>query len=197
MNRRELETLFLTLESTPALLVRAAEGLSLPEGRKGPEAGGFSFLEHVWHLADLEREGYGIRIRRLLTEEEPSLSNFEGDRIACERAYPKRDLSEGLEAFASARRANLEILREVSPADWKRRGTQESVGSVALSDIPRMMAEHDRTHTVEIAELLGEISGGKPELSSLTPTSLLCSLPRDERGSKCPPLRAAARLSFR
>ncbi len=162
MNRRELETLLLTLESTPALLFRAAEGLSLPEARKTPKTGGFSFLEHVWHLADLEREGYGVRIRRLLTEEQPSLSNFEGDRMARERVYQKRDLSEGLEIFASARRANLEILREVSPADWSRRGIQESVGSVALSDIPRMMTQHDRTHTAEIADLFAEISGVKP-----------------------------------
>src|SRR2546429_7950624 len=77
MNRRELETLFLTLESTPALLARAAAEVPEDGVRQRGTAGGFSLVERVWHLADLEREAYGVRIRRLLTEDEPVLSNFE------------------------------------------------------------------------------------------------------------------------
>jgi DinB family protein len=165
MNRRELETLLLTLESTPALLARAAAGLSGAQTRRSPESGAFSFIEHVWHLADLEREGYGTRIRRLLTEEEPMLSNFDGDRAARERVYAQRDLGEGLTAFARARHANVATLRGASPEDWKRPGEQEVVGRVALSDIPRMMVEHDRAHTAEIAASLAELTGG--EVSSL------------------------------
>lgn len=162
MNRRELETLLLTLESTPALLERVARGLSEEDARRSPKNGGFSFVEHVWHLADLEREGYGVRLRRILTEEEPSLANFDGDRIARERVYRRRDIAQGLAAFSAARRANVERLRGVSPADWKRRGEQEQMGRIALADVPRMMAEHDRGHTAEIADLLTELSGGKP-----------------------------------
>lgn len=159
MNRRELETLFLTLESTPALLARAASGLSPAQTRRSPKNGGFSFIEHVWHLADLEREGYGVRIRRILTEEDPTLLNFDGERAARERVYVNRDLAEGLTAFARARQANLAYLRGVSAEDWKRRGDQESVGRVALSDVPRMMTEHDRGHTAELANLLAELTG--------------------------------------
>jgi hypothetical protein len=33
---------------------------------------------------------------------------------------------------------------------------------VALEDIPRMMAEHDRGHTDEIAVLLAHLREGKP-----------------------------------
>jgi hypothetical protein len=170
MNRRELETLLLTLESTPALLARAAAELSPAQARRSPKNGGFSFVENVWHLADLEREGYGVRIRRLLTEEEPMLSNFDGNRVARERTYTKRDLAEGLAAFARARHANLTALRSASPADWKREGEQEMVGRVALADLPRMMTEHDQSHTAEVAGLLAEFAGG--EASSLPhPTS--------------------------
>src|ERR1700740_1926393 len=102
MNRRKLETLLLTLESTPALLARAAAELSLRDARCKPEGEVFSFLENVWHLADLEREGYGARIRRVLTEEEPALSDFDGGLTARERRYNDRDLAQGLVAFAQA-----------------------------------------------------------------------------------------------
>jgi hypothetical protein len=161
MNRRHLETLLLTLESTPALVAKAAAALNASQVRQAP-AGGFSLLEHVWHLADLEREGYGVRIRRILSEEEPPLSDFEGERIARERCYAKRDLAEGLAAFTSARSRNVDKLRSVGNADWKRRGVQYGIGSVALEDIPRMMAEHDRCHTTEIAALLAHLKEGKP-----------------------------------
>jgi len=157
MNRRELETFFLTLESTPALLARAAAELPEDRVRQRGTAGGFSLVEHVWHLADLEREGYGARIRRLLTEDEPLLSNFEGDRIARERVYLRRDLAEGLLAFTTARTRNLQKLREATAEDWKRAGKQEGIGRIELSDVPRMMTEHDRAHGIEIAELVSEL----------------------------------------
>jgi hypothetical protein len=161
MKRSKLETLLLTLESTPSLLARAAATLAPEQSRWKPEEDGFSLLENVWHLADLEREGYGVRIRRLLAEEEPALSNFDGDRAARERAYNNRDLAAGLAAFADARAANIEILRGLSRSDWRRRGVQESVGRIALEDIPRMMAEHDRSHTEDVRGLLAHFVNGR------------------------------------
>ncbi|HTO87842.1 MAG TPA: DinB family protein [Thermoanaerobaculia bacterium] len=154
MNRRKLETLLLTLESTPALLARAAREFSARETKERPAGGGFSLVENVWHLADLEREAYGVRIGRLLTEENPILSNFDGDAIARARDYQRRNLAEGLGAFSLARRENIEWLRAVPAAAWKRAGLQESVGRITLADVPRMMAEHDRSHTEDIRELL-------------------------------------------
>jgi len=159
MNRRQLETLLVTLESTPALLERASSEIPASLATRRPAGGGFSLLENVWHLAELEREGYGERIRRLLAEVDPALANFDGDRLATERRYQERDLAEGLAAFAAARRDNLETLRCARSSDWKRRGTHETLGRVALADLPRMMAEHDRSHTDEIAALLAEIRG--------------------------------------
>jgi len=162
MNRRDLETLLLTLESTPALVARAAAQLDASQVRRAPANGGFSLIEHVWHLADLEREGYEVRIRRILSEEEPALSDFEGERLAQERRYRDRDLAEGLAAFAAARNRSVAKLRAIHNSDWKRRGVQEGFGSIALEDVPRMMAAHDRCHTAEIADLLAHLKEGKP-----------------------------------
>jgi len=39
--------------------------------------GAFCPVEHCWHLADLEREGYGVRIQRLLRENQPLLRDFD------------------------------------------------------------------------------------------------------------------------
>jgi hypothetical protein len=159
MTRRDFETLLLTLESTPALLARAAASFSAGQERIRPARGGFSFVENVWHLADLEREGYGARIDRILAEENPALLNFDGERTARERAYQDRDVERGLAQFARARARNLERLRSVSGAAWERAGSQEGVGRVTLADLPRMMAEHDRSHGDEIADLIALVQG--------------------------------------
>src|SRR5262249_34218625 len=142
MNRRKLETLLLTLESTPALLARAAEERTRCQLQWKPEEETFSLLENIWHLADLEREGYGARILRLLTETEPFLSDFDGDRIARERRYNEKDLAAGLAAFREARFRNIETLRRLSRPDWKRRASQEGVGRITMEDLPRQMARH-------------------------------------------------------
>ncbi len=170
MTRRDFETLLLTLESTPALLARAAATLLPAEARMRPVGGGFSFVETVWHLADLEREGYGVRIRRILTEENPALLNFDGDRMARDRAYQDRAIAIGLALFERARALNLQNLHALRSEDWKRFGSQEGVGRVTLADVVRMMAEHDRSHGAEIAELVATSRGQKPA-SAQRPTS--------------------------
>jgi DinB family protein len=115
----------------------------------GPD-GAFAPVEQVWHLADLEREGFGERIRRLLAEVEPQLPDFEGDRIARERNYRALSFAEGLRSFAAARAANLAAFRSLAPAAWNRGGTQDGVGRVALCDMPELMRRHDESHRAEI-----------------------------------------------
>jgi hypothetical protein len=42
------------------------------------------------------------------------------------------------------------VLRTLEVDDWTRRGEQEGVGTIALCDVPTMMAEHDAGHRQEI-----------------------------------------------
>jgi hypothetical protein len=150
LGKTEQEALLATLQDMPAFLEGALGALSADEAAlRGPN-GTFSPVEQCWHLADLEREGYGARIHRLLTEERPFLPDFEGDRIAEERRYRSLALAEGLRAFREARNATLARLRLVAAPEWDRTGRQEGVGEIALCDIPAMMAEHDAAHRREI-----------------------------------------------
>lgn len=146
----EAGALVAALASMPAFLETSLGGLSPEEATVAGPRGAFSPVEHCWHLADLECEGYGVRIRRLLAEDEPDLPDFDGDRIARERDYRSRALDEGLRAFRAARATNLERLRDVAAGAWQRGGRQEGVGRVALCDLPTMMAEHDAAHRAEI-----------------------------------------------
>src|SRR5262249_45115194 len=127
------EALFDELASMPAYLEEAVR--ALPGDRsliRGPDEC-FCLVEQAWHLADLEREGYAPRIRRLLEETQPQLPDFDGSRIARERDYRSLSLAEGLARFAAARAANLAALRLVPEAAWQRGGVQEGIGAVMLA----------------------------------------------------------------
>jgi hypothetical protein len=154
----DLAPLASELEKMPALLRSAARRLGDRAALAAPPGGGFCLLEHAWHLADLEREGFGVRLRRLLAEEHPFLPDFDGQRAARERLYRARPLGPGIEAFAAARADTLALLRSLPQAAWPRAGVQEGVGRVTLADVARAILEHDRAHAVEIAAL-GEAAG--------------------------------------
>jgi len=109
-------------------------------------------VEQCWHLADLECEGYAVRLRRLRDENDPALPDFDGAKIARERDYKGKSLAAGIAAFRAARAANVAALRALAPEQWLRRGTQEGVGAIALCDLPAMMREHDAAHREEIEE---------------------------------------------
>lgn len=141
-----------TLASMKDFLSESIGGLSEQERLAPAPDGGFSPVEQVWHLADLEREGFAVRIRRLRSESAPALPDFDGARIAAERNYRALSFEEGLSAFAAARHANVEAFRAMRPDEWDRSGTQEGIGTVSLCDMPELMCQHDEAHKAEIRE---------------------------------------------
>jgi DinB superfamily len=161
MTRESQDTMLEQLSGMPDLLEFAFRNISPEEERLGDEA--LSPVEQCWHLADLEREGYAVRIRRLLTEDNPALPDFDGGRIARERDYRSRSLQDGLTAFRRARTENLTALRRLSTSEWQRRGTQEGVGEIGLCDVPSMMAEHDAAHRAEIEAWVRVCRSGRSE----------------------------------
>ena len=152
------------LSGTPAILTRVAAQVpaELVRVRSGP----FALVEHVWHMADLERE-FAERIRRLLGEADPFLPDFDGERIAKERQYLTLDLAAGLTAFAAAREETLRFLGAVASEAWARCGRQEGVGAVSLAEMPGRIVDHDRAHLNEISDLLADLVPAHPMIAEL------------------------------
>ena len=146
----EREEFLAALSGMPSYLTAAFANLSPDQARRAGPNGEPSPVEQVWHLADLEREGFAVRIQRLLSEREPYLPDFDGTRIAAERDYRSRSFQDGLAAFAETRQQNVDVFRRLQPASWYANGTQEGVGAVSLCDIPGFMSQHDTAHRHEI-----------------------------------------------
>jgi len=162
MNLRDAEqdALLQSLRDMPAWLQGAVESLSPAEAAERGPGGTFAPVEQCWHLAELERDAFRERLRRLREEDRPALEDFDGERAAIEGNYLGRSCADGVAAFAAARRANLDLIASIRAEEWSRTGTQAGVGEVALCDLPAMMAEHDASHRRELEDWLGRRTGG-------------------------------------
>src|SRR5882724_7081695 len=157
MDQAVRESTLQRLAGMPRHLADVARRFGADRVLRRPAGGGFSLVEHVWHLADLEAEAYVVRIVRTRTESDPLLPDIDGARLAAERNYQLRELQAGLATFATARQRSLALLQEISPGEWNRSARQEGIGALTLADIPRMMIEHDAAHGVEIDALGAEL----------------------------------------
>ena len=76
------QELWESLSDMHRYLEQTFAALDIEASRTPGPAGEFSPVEQVWHLADLEAEGFGLRIRRLRSESAPVLADFDGSKVA-------------------------------------------------------------------------------------------------------------------
>ena len=141
------------LEAMPPFVAAAVEAAA-PDAlvyRPGPEE--FSLLEQACHLRDLEREGYLVRVRRMLTEPEPALASFDGAAVARERKYLEQDARLAAQDFAAARRELTGLLAPLTEQELARRARFEG-RPITFGGLVDMILEHDRGHREEIERLL-------------------------------------------
>jgi hypothetical protein len=146
------------LAGMPAVLRAAIVDARAEQLRYKPTPDAFSLVEHACHLRDLEREGYNLRLQRMLGEENPMLAGFEGDVIARERDYMAQDAAHAAAQFAVSRAALVARAGTLTSAEMARTGSFMG-RTITVCDLLAMMVEHDRGHRDEIAAL---VSMGRP-----------------------------------
>ena len=141
------------LKQMPENLRQQVAGLTGAQLHFQPEGGYFSVLENVCHLRDIEIEGYGARLKRILAENHPTLPDLNGGQLARERRYNEQPLQPALNAFIQTRHANLKILEKVTETQLARTAYLEGTGEITLSRLLELWVEHDRGHVQELKKL--------------------------------------------
>jgi transcriptional regulator with XRE-family HTH domain len=121
-----------------------------------PAKGGFSLLEHVCHLRDIDDDGYRVRLERMLAEQRPSLVDIDGDALARERDYQSQDLMSALSAFTAARRAIAAQLARLTQEERQRTGLM-AAKEITIEGLVGAMRAHDSEHLDQINELCAEL----------------------------------------
>ncbi len=154
MTSEELEGAARRLQQFPSIVRRKVAGLGEDVLRSRRSEADFSIAENICHLRDIEREGYSVRLRRLLDEEQPVLPDIDGTRLARERGYNSQSIATALEDFAAERMGNVGLILGLLPEQFSRAGLLETVGHITVERLLAIIEEHDREHLRLIEELL-------------------------------------------
>lgn len=140
------------LAGTASLVGELRQAMADDQGYATPRAGGFSLVQHLWHLADVEQQGWAQRFGRLLREAEPVLAGVDGDRLAREGRYQQRPWRAAARRFEAQRRRTLRALQRCDAAVLRRPvhfSGQQATGAEMLA----AMLAHDHEHRSEMAAL--------------------------------------------
>lgn len=149
------------LAAMPAFLEAALASAPAAALAVRGSGGEFALVEHACHLRDLEREGYLVRVRRMLSEPLAALEPFHGDVVARERNYLAQDARRAAEDFAAARGELTAVLSATTAADLDRAATFAQ-RRITLRELVAMIEEHDGGHRAEIDRLLARVRAGAP-----------------------------------
>jgi hypothetical protein len=131
----------------------------LPEGwtsaNEGPDT--WSAYDILGHLIHGERTDWLPRIRRVL--EDGDTRAFEPfDRFAQQRESVGKSVSDLLDEFAAARRANLDDFRSLGleESDLDRRGRHPSLGGVTMRNLLATWVVHDLGHIAQVSRVMAK-----------------------------------------
>lgn len=141
------------LASTPEKIRREVAAMSPRQIKACPAEGKWSIQEILAHLADVEEVGMRARVAAMVEQDNPVLQLFDQEKRAVDFHYDRQDYRKSLESFVRQRRANVQWLRRLKPAQLKRGGRHEVVGEITASDMIYEWAFHDLGHIKQILEV--------------------------------------------
>lgn len=117
----------------------------------------FTAIEQLWHVHDVEIDGYHRRFRRILEEERPFLPDLGSEALAQSRAYATRDAADALAGFRAARARTVAMLSGLDATQLARTAEFEDYGPTTTRGLVHYLCSHDQQHLAGLQWLLGKI----------------------------------------
>jgi hypothetical protein len=152
MTNEERQALIEQYKSGYEEVARSLEGFDDASLSARPIPGKWSAREVVQHLADSEMNS-AIRLRKLLTEDDPQIQGYDQESYAATLRYNERPVGPALDALRGARATTGQLLDHMSDADWSRAGTHSESGRYTAEDWLRIYAAHAHNHAAQIRRL--------------------------------------------
>jgi len=107
----------------------------------------------VTHLADAELV-YGFRLRMILAEDCPRLSDFDEQTWSSRFGDLDPDPAEAFFRWKALRESNVRILESAGEEAWERAGLHAERGMMTVGGIARSLVLHDRSHVDQLRRAL-------------------------------------------
>lgn len=150
-------------EERARLIARYREGYSVvkealsgitPGELDRSSSGEWTPREIAHHLADSEMMS-AIRIRRLLSEDEPVIHGYDEKGFA-RKLTTDRPIEPSLEAMRWARETSAQLLARMTDEDWQKVGTHTESGRYSTEDWLASYAAHGHDHAEQIRRSRGK-----------------------------------------
>lgn len=132
-----------------------------PPSWNGVPSESFTPIEQICHVRDIEVDGYQVRLRRALSETNPSLADIDGYRLARERAYAQADATAVIAAFRRARTETIGLISNLTETRLERTATFGDYGTVTVRSLVHLLCSHDQQHLAGLQWLLGLIDASR------------------------------------
>lgn len=131
-----------------------------PESWEGLNGETFTAIEHICHVRDIEIDGYHVRFRRAIQENNPELESMDGYALARERAYGAADERDVLNRFRNARFETVRLIGGLSEEQLGRRAIFEG-SALTVRGLVHYLCRHDYLHLAGLQWLLAKIDGAQ------------------------------------
>jgi hypothetical protein len=140
------------IEQAPGALRTAVSGLSPQQLDTPYRDGGWTVRQVTHHVPDSHMNAY-VRYKLALTEDEPTIKPYAEDRWAQLADTQSTPLEVSLALLDSLHTRWAQLLRSLSPADWKRQFRHPDMGVVSLEKNLALYAWHGKHHVAHVTEL--------------------------------------------
>lgn len=147
----ELQPVFERFTQGPMLVTAAIRDIG-PAQINRPGKEGWSIRDILVHLSDTELVR-AVRMRTVLTEDEPTLVTFDEGTWKKRLHYLWRSPEVALSLFQLTRYSTAEMLRNCDRLAWARPAIHPDHGRQTLSDLLMLGVDHIDEHLGQIAEL--------------------------------------------
>jgi uncharacterized damage-inducible protein DinB len=147
----------LVLEETPRKLAELVKAQPADALTRRPAPSKWSITEILAHLADAEMV-LGFRVRLMLGQSGVPIQAFDQDVWAVFSRYDRIPAAESLERITVDRRANLRLLRSLSPEQLQQHGVHTERGHETVAHVLKMWAGHDLNHRGQVQRILGKLA---------------------------------------
>ena len=144
------------ISATPEILRALLAGVREDDTLRSPGPGRWSIAEVLEHLSHVEGHLFRRRTDLILTEDSPSVENYDQDVFYAAGTYSAADPEESFAHWEEQRDDNIEFLAALDPIMLARRATHPALGPFTLEELLNAWAAHDLSHIRQISGLVRE-----------------------------------------
>lgn len=140
------------IRSSAEALKHAVEAVPAGKHARQPREGEWSVQETLIHVRNVVLMVHGLRIRRLLYENDPLFADYD------EAAFRQADLAKAepisdlVEMVVAEHEQIARLLSTLPDERWQRQGRHPELGVMSIDFLARRVAEHTAEHSLQIAE---------------------------------------------